>query len=49
MLHYACKDYEIWAGDWELLRGIPYAMIPAPDLKHQNTGGEFVYRFKKGF
>ncbi|WP_153799599.1 Uma2 family endonuclease [Foetidibacter luteolus] len=47
--HYTYKDYEIWDGDWELIRGIPYAMAPAPDWKHQNTGGEFVYRFKEAF
>ena len=47
--HYTYKDYEMWEGDWELIRGIPYAMAPAPDWKHQNTGGEFVYKFKSAF
>lgn len=28
--HYTYQDYEKWEGDWELIRGIRYAMSPAP-------------------
>ncbi len=33
--HYTTEDYQHWEGDWELIEGIPYAMSPAPALKHQ--------------
>ena len=43
--HYTYKDYELWEGDWELIRGIPYAMAPAPAWQHQSFGGKFVRIF----
>lgn len=33
--HYTYKDYCHWEGRWELIDGFPYAMSPAPNLKHQ--------------
>jgi Uma2 family endonuclease len=33
--HYSYDDYVQWEGRWELIRGIPYAMVPAPNIKHQ--------------
>ncbi len=33
--HYIYDDYVQWEGKWEILEGIPYAMTPAPGLKHQ--------------
>ena len=39
---YACKDYEKREGDWERIRGIPYAMNPAPARQHRNFGATFV-------
>ncbi|HUC83411.1 MAG TPA: Uma2 family endonuclease [Flavisolibacter sp.] len=44
--HYTYKDYEKWEGDWELIRGIPYAMAPAPAWQHQHFGSEFIYKIK---
>lgn len=44
--HYTYRDYEKWEGDWELIRGIPYSMSPAPNWKHQAFGSNFVYFFK---
>lgn len=44
--HYTYKDYEKWEGDWELIRGIPYAMAPSPAWQHQDFGSTFVQRFK---
>ena len=32
---YTIKDYNIWEGDWELIRGVPFAMAPSPLKKHQ--------------
>lgn len=39
---YTYTDYEKWKGDWELIRGFPYAMSPAPQRRHQYVGGQFV-------
>ncbi len=33
--HYTYKDYIQWEGAWELIQGIPYAMTPAPKIRHQ--------------
>jgi Uma2 family endonuclease len=33
--HYTYDDYAQWEGRWEIINGIPYAMTPAPNLKHQ--------------
>lgn len=32
---YTYDDYVLWEGDWELIYGVPYAMAPAPMIKHQ--------------
>jgi Uma2 family endonuclease len=32
---YTYEDYKLWEGDWELIHGVPYAMSPAPMIKHQ--------------
>ena len=44
--HYTYKDYEKWEGDWELIRGIPYAMSPAPTWQHQDFGASFIQHLK---
>ena len=36
---YTYDDYQQWAGDWELIKGIPDAMVPAPVKKHQMLVG----------
>ena len=33
--HYTYDDYAQWEGRWEIINGVPYAMTPAPNLKHQ--------------
>ncbi|MEO8567705.1 MAG: Uma2 family endonuclease [Ginsengibacter sp.] len=33
--YYTYKDYCHWEGRWELIDGIPFAMSPAPNMKHQ--------------
>ena len=35
--HYTRDDYRPWEGRWELIHGIPYAMTPAPSIKHQSV------------
>lgn len=32
---YTYKDYLLWEGKWELIYGVPYAMTPAPKVRHQ--------------
>jgi Uma2 family endonuclease len=39
---YTTADYQKWEGDWELIKGLPYAMSPSPMRKHQLIGGQFV-------
>ncbi len=49
--HYTYEDYCHWEGRWELIDGIPYAMSPAPNPKHQwvnvNIMSEFRTTIKK--
>lgn len=33
--HYSIQDYQRWDGDWELWNGIPVAMSPSPNFRHQ--------------
>lgn len=33
--HYTYKDYLRWEGRWELIEGIPFAMSPMANPKHQ--------------
>lgn len=39
---YTYQDYESWEGDWELMDGIPYSLLPSPKRKHQATTRNFV-------
>ena len=33
--HYTYEEYKKWEGSWELIYGVPYAMSPAPMIRHQ--------------
>ncbi len=35
---YTIQDWKLWEGDWELIKGTPVAMAPAPLNKHQLIG-----------
>ena len=37
---YTYEEYKTWEGKWELIYGVPYAMSPAPILKHQKIGNK---------
>ena len=37
---YTYDDYIAWEGNWELIYGFPYAMAPAPMLKHQSISNK---------
>ena len=49
--HYTYNEYCLWEGRWELIEGMPYAMSPAPNMKHQRVASElnamFVIALKK--
>ena len=38
--YYTVTDYENWDENWELIRGMPYAMAPSPMFDHQYTIGK---------
>jgi Uma2 family endonuclease len=44
--HYTYDDYVQWEGRWEIIDGIPYAMSPAPTLKHQIIGTNLLAEFR---
>jgi len=41
---YTYDDYIHWKDRWELIDGIPYAMSPAPILKHQSNTSKINYQ-----
>lgn len=49
--HYTYEDYCLWEGRWEIIEGIPYAMSPAPNPRHQilvmTIGAEFLNALRK--
>jgi Uma2 family endonuclease len=45
--HYTYDDYIQWEGHWELIKGIPYAMTPAPTLKHQELSLDIAIQLKR--
>jgi Uma2 family endonuclease len=38
--HYTYDDYKHWEDQWELIEGVPYAMSPAPMIKHQKISNK---------
>ena len=40
---YTYEDYALWEGDWELIYGVPYAMAPAPMIKHQRISSKIAF------
>lgn len=46
---YTYQDYLHWEGKWELIHGIPYAMSPAPTIKHQNISNKIAYQLYELF
>lgn len=45
--YYTYNDYCNWEGRWELIEGIPFAMSPAPNMKHQWIVANTIYELKK--
>lgn len=42
---YTIAQWEQWEGKWELIEGIPYAISPMPDKKHQRINGRLYIQF----
>ncbi len=40
--HYTYEDYAKWEGKWEIINGVPYAMVPCPAMKHQRLGVKII-------
>jgi Uma2 family endonuclease len=45
--HYTYADYCIWEGRWELIEGMPYAISPAPNSRHQLIATELGAKFSQ--
>ncbi len=45
--HYTYEDYKNWEGRWELIEGIPFAMSPAPAVKHQLVSNNIAWQLKE--
>ncbi|RMD71591.1 MAG: Uma2 family endonuclease [Gammaproteobacteria bacterium] len=46
--HYTLEDYRLFQGDWELIEGIPYAMVPSPTAIHQRTALKIARQLDEG-
>lgn len=46
---YTYDDYKNWEDKWELIRGIVYAMAPAPTIKHQLISNNIAWELKNIF
>ena len=44
---YTYEDYKIWEGEWELIYGIPYAMAPAPMIRHQKISSRIAWQLEE--
>lgn len=44
--HYTYDDYCKWEGRWEIIEGIPYAMSPLPNIRHQRISGSLFSLFR---
>jgi Uma2 family endonuclease len=47
--HYTYTDYVQWEGRWELICGVPHAMSPAPNFRHQILASNLSWFLKNSF
>jgi hypothetical protein len=47
--HYSLDDYRHWEGDWELIHGMPLAMGPSPEIRHQRIGMRIARQLDEAF
>jgi len=43
---YSYDDYKLWEGKWELIDGYPYAMAPAPMIRHQKISNKIAWQLE---
>jgi Uma2 family endonuclease len=46
---YNYDDYILWEDNWELIDGYPYAMSPAPMIKHQSISAKIARVLSEAF
>ena len=46
---YTYDNYLLWEDNWELIYGIPYAMVPAPMIKHQAISNKIAWQLQNIF
>jgi len=44
--YYSYEEYCQWEGNWELIKGVPLAMSPAPMITHQAIAYEIAFELK---
>ena len=44
--NYTYDEYKKWEGNWELIYGVPYAMAPAPMIKHQAISNKIAWHLQ---
>ena len=44
--NYTYDEYKKWEGNWELIYGVPYAMAPAPMIKHQAISNKIAWQLQ---
>jgi len=44
--NYTYDEYRKWEGNWELIYGVPYAMAPAPMIKHQAISHKIAWQLQ---
>ena len=44
--YYSYEEYCQWKGNWELIKGVPLAMSPAPMITHQAIAYEIAFELK---
>jgi Uma2 family endonuclease len=44
--YYSYDEYCQWEGDWELIKGVPLAMSPAPMINHQVIAANILFELK---
>lgn len=45
--HYTLSDFKRWPGDWELIEGIAYAMVPRPTFFHQRIAARILTQLEE--
>lgn len=44
--NYTFEDYLLWEGKWELFDGVPFSMVPLPDINHQRIATALITLFQ---